>query len=386
MSKFSVYLIILTVIIGVSGFFGFRVYSNFYGVPNDAPVGQYSFEVSSGQTLDALAEKFKEDKVINDTSAFLWQEKLNSIKPLQTGTYTIDLQNDTPKDLLAKIDSQTIKIAQEKEANKKPSIKVTIREGLQLDNVMKILEDNKIAKASELSEFAKNPANFNREIYPFLPDPLTCQYGDLQTCAKYYIEGYVYPNTYEFFEESTPEEVFTRFLTSFNNEVWAKLKNEVPLQDFSKAVIMASVLEKETGRPKTGVIASNRDEVNVERRIMAGVFYNRLENNMKWQSDVTAEYGHGRRLCQQTLKIENCLFLDSPEAQNLYNTYNVLGYPIAPVTSPVYDNIFAVLNPTENNNLFFVSDATGKKYFTPNEREHLRVIREVNEINRSLGV
>lgn len=386
MTKFSIISIILLIILGVLGFAGFNVYSQFYGVPKEAPTGDYSFEVKQGQTLSDIATKLEEDKVINNKGAFLLVARLNPIDPLQGGNYTIKLDKTTPEQLLVLIDQQTTTIAEEKAKNKKPTVKITIREGVTMDQIFALLEEKSVAKTAELAAYGSDPANFDRIVYPFLPAPLTCTYGDLKNCAKYYPEGYLYPNTYEFFLPSTPKEIYTKLLNGFNDSVWSKVKNNIGNKDFTKAIIMASVLEKETGRPKFGVTDKNRDEVNIERQNMSQVFYNRLEKGMKWQSDVTAEYGYGRKLCQQTLKIDNCLFLDSPEAQTKYSTYLNAGYPIAPVTSPQYDNVYAVLNPIPNNYIYFVSDATGKKYFSATEREFNQSIETVKKINRDLGV
>jgi len=107
---------------------------------------------------------------------------------------------------------------------------------------------------------------------------------------------------------------------------------------------------------------------------------------MKWRSDVTAEYGHGRKLCQQTFEVENCIYLSDPLAQNLYNTYNVKGYPIGPVTNPQFYNVKAALNPIDNDNLYFVSDAIGRKYFSETEAEFNQSIEKVKQINRDLGI
>jgi UPF0755 protein len=386
MTKFSIITIILVIILGVLGFTGFNFYNQFYGVPKDAPKGDYSFEVKQGQTLSDLADKLVTDKVINNKGGFLLMARLNPIDSLQGGTYTISLDNSTPEQILELINVETANIATEKAKNKKPTVKITIREGLTMDQIFALLDEKSVTKATEMAEYAKDPTNFDRALYPFLPQPLTCTYGDPKTCAKYYPEGYLYPNTYEFFVPSTPKEVYTKLLNSFNDSVWSKVKNNLNGKDFTKAVIMASVLEKETGRPKFGVSDKNRDEVNIERQNMSQVFYNRLEKGMKWQSDVTAEYGYGRKLCQQTLKIDNCLFLDSPDAQTKYSTYLNIGYPIAPVTSPQYDNVFAVLNPIPNSFIYFVSDATGKKYFSTTEREFNQSIQNVKKINRDLGV
>lgn len=386
MTKFWIITTLIAIFLGVGGFFGFNTYSNFYIPPNEAPTGKYTFTVKKGDNLSVIASQLEKDKVIKSRSAFLIQEQLNPISPIQEGQYTIELNKENPEGVLRLIDAETKKITAAIVENKKPSVRVTIREGLTADQVFATLEEKGVVKAADMTNFALSSANFDKQIYPFLPKPLTCQYGNIQTCAKYYIEGFLYPNTYDFFVPSTPAEVFKKFLDTFNQIVWQKVSPNIGDKDFQKAIIMASVIEKETGRTKTGITEANRAEVSQERKDVAGVFYNRIANGMKWQSNITVEYGTGKRTCEQTLKIDNCLYLDSPEAKNQYNTYLVPSYPIAPITSPEYDCVLAALNPSQNNYLFFVSDATGKTYFSSTDQEHVRTIRRVQEINTSLGV
>jgi UPF0755 protein len=386
MTKFWIITILISIVLAVIGITGFNVYGNFYTAPSDAPTGNYVFTVKKGDTLSVIAAQLEKDKIIKSRSAFLIQEQLNPISPIQEGQYSIKLNKENPEGVLQLIDAQTKEITANISKNQKPSVRVTIREGLTLDQVFAILEQNKLVKASEMTEFAKKPSNFNKQTYEFLPEPLSCNYGDIKTCAEYYIEGFIYPNTYDFFVPSTPTEIFKKFLDTFNQTVWQKVKSNLNGKDFQKAIVMASVIEKETGRTKNGINDSNRAEVNEERKNVAGVFYNRIENGMKWESNITVEYGTGRRTCEQTLKLDNCLYLDDPDAKTQYNTYQISSYPIAPITSPEYDCIVAALNPTKNDYLFFVSDATGKTYFSSTDSGHVQNIQKVQQINRSLGV
>ena len=144
---------------------------------------------------------------------------------------------------------------------------------------------------------------------------------------------------------------------------------------------MGSVIEKETGRPITGVNNSNLEEVNTERKNVASVFYNRLSNNETWSSDPTVVYGSGKRVCQSTLTVEGCVFLNGVESKNKYNTYDNVGYPIGPITSPQWYNIQAALEPTKTDYLFFVSDGIGRKYFAQNNSGHEANIAKVQKIN-----
>lgn len=387
MSKIIIFLSIFCILFGILGFFGFRTYNQFYGVPKNSPKGEYSFEVKAGESIKEVSQTLEEDKVINNSGAFLLLVKAGVVETLQQGTYTIKLENDPPKEVLEKINQESLKIAKaKKDTGNKPSIKITFKEGETLDQMMAKLDSNKLSDIETLKSFVSTPENFDQIKYPFLPKPLTCKYGETRDCAKYYPEGYLYPDTYTFFTDATPKEIFEKMLDNFTLRVWQKLTPaEKAKTDFHNIITMASVIEKESGRPIEGVKASNEDEVNNERKEIAGVFYNRLEEDISWGSDPTGTYWSGKTFCQQTFtkgELKDCIYTDSPEVANLYNTYLHKGYPIGPITSPQLANIQAALNPIKTENIFFVSDRTGKKYFAKTQAGHEANIQKAQRINQ----
>ena len=357
----------------------FAIYSSFF-VTKPSPTGDYTLEVKQGENLLTIGEKLSKDSVISQSLSLSILAQTREKFILQPKKYNLKLPAN-PTEILDQIESQSKIIAPI--VNKK-SIKLTIKEGDTVDTIISKLDQNKVAKSVELITIAQDYTTFYNSKYPFLPKPLTCGYSKTN-CAKYYLEGYLYPDTYEFFEDSAPQDVFGKMLSNFDTKVWQKIPTDkkMNMEVFHKAVIMASAIEKETGRPIDGVNAENKAELIEEKKIMAGVFFNRLTENMKWESDPTGTYGTGKSLCQQTLKNQkDCLYLDSPEVQNKYNTYLNVGYPIGPITSPTVDSITAVLQPKENDFLLFVSDASGKKYFAKTNLEHEQNISKVQKINQ----
>ncbi|MEM1312015.1 MAG: endolytic transglycosylase MltG [Patescibacteria group bacterium] len=375
---------IIIIIVGIFISVGYNIIAYYFITPSGSPEGSYELVVASGDSVETVADALAEDEVIPSENSLLLQARLNSFNTIQQGNYTLELP-DSPEGVMLQIRSQSNDISQKlAELNSKPEVKITFKEGETLDQMIDKLAEKKVASKEDLESLANQHEVYDISKYPFLPEPLSCDYGDIGSCAKYYLEGYLYPDTYNFTESMDPKQVFQTFLNNFNNKVWSKIEDQITREGFYDVVTLASVLEKETGRTK-GVTAETKDELSQERKIMAGVFYNRLEQDMKWQSDVTAEYGTGKKLCQQTFEVENCMLLDSPLAKTMYNTYQNVGFPIGPITSPQVDNIQATLNPDENNYLFFVSDVTGKKYFAETADEHFQVIREVNIINNELS-
>jgi UPF0755 protein len=255
-----------------------------------------------------------------------------------------------------------------------------------MDEIAQILGKNGVVNSDEFLKYVQNTSDLDSQKYAFLPQKLSCTYGQLKMCAKYYLEGYLYPDTYSFFKQSTPKDVVEKMLANFDTKVWSKLSKKPTAAEFYKALTMASVIEKETGRTKGGVTQRNVESVNKERAEVAGVFINRMSQNTSWQSDVTASYGHGFKICQQTIKVEGCKFLDDPDTNTKYNTYIIKGYPIGPVSNPDVNNIKAALSPVDTDALFFVMDGTGKTYFASTENQHFANIEAVKQVNADLGL
>jgi UPF0755 protein len=375
------YFFVLIIVLGVASlsYFG---YLTFFQIPADSPSGKYTLNIQTGDNLSVVADYLKEDEVISSKGAFMFRGKyLNSLGSLQIGEYSIEVPA-SQQNLLEQIKSQSQqKTKKNQELANREAKKITVKEGENLDSIVGKLDKAGVVKASKMKNFLQNPKSFDTEQYEFLPEALDCDYGNIKECAKYYPEGYFYPDTYSFFVDSTPKEVTAKFLDNFKNKVWSKLSKEVGSQDFQKIVIMASVIEKETGRPG-GVTSKNKNTLAEERKVMAGVFFNRLDEKMKWQSDPTIEYGTDARICQKTLEIDNCFYLNDDKAKHLYNTYIMNGYPVGPISNPQFDNIQAVLQPVENNYLFFLSDKSGKKYFSQTNSEHSQKILEIKKMNQ----
>ncbi len=344
--------------------------------------GNYFIQVKAGDNLSITGDKLANDGVINSGWALPLKAQFKDKWTFYPGRYQLQLPA-SPEQILDQMQIQAKLIEEQNQNKSKNSAKITFREGDTVDDIIQRVTKSGIANESEMVKIAQDPKTFSQSEFGFLPPSLNCQYGKLDNCAKYYLEGYLYPDTYEFATPITPKEIYTKLLKNFDKKVWQKINSKPDPKAFAQVINMAAVIERETGRPIEGVNNSNRDEFIQEKRLMAGTFFNRLKENMKWQSDPTVTYGTGKSLCQQTLKSQtNCLFLNSPEVKTKYNTYQNVGYPIAPTTSPTVDSIQAVLNPVKNDYLFFVSDASGKKYFAQSNTQHEANIAKVEQINK----
>ncbi len=170
------------------------------------------------------------------------------------------------------------------------------------------------------------------------------------------LEGYLYPDTYYLTREiRTAEEIITLQVRRFQ-EVWGELvKDMSPEPDMVNTVILASMVEKETGS-------------SPERPLIASVFKNRLRKGMRLQSDPTVVYGVAGYSGVITRK-----HLKTPTP---YNTYVIEGLPIGPIANPGREALHAVLFPATSKFLYFVSKNDGTHQFSTNLKDHNRAVRK----------
>lgn len=194
------------------------------------------------------------------------------------------------------------------------------------------------------------------EEYWFLTDDI------LNEEIYYPLEGYLFASTYEFYQNSSIEDIVRRMLDGMDS-VLSKYKEDIEASEYSvhEILTLASIVEGE---------ASTSDD----RAGVAGVFYNRLNARWSLGSDVTTYYAIGLDF------YERDLYQSEINDVNAYNTRSsaMAGrLPVGPVCSPSEASIVAVINPSEHDYYFFVADKTGKTYFTRTNAEHDAKIREL---------
>lgn len=215
--------------------------------------------------------------------------------------------------------------------------KVTFPEGLRLEEVAKILEKNGIIDEEMFLKAATNKELLSKSNIPFNS-----------------FEGFLFPDTYTFFEGSSAEEIIKRMVQRFF-EVYRKefKSSKIPLDTL---VILASIVEEEAA-------------VDEERPLIASVYLNRLKKGMLLEADVTVQYAlgkHKERLTYNDLKI------NSP-----YNTYIHKGLPPGPICSPGKASLLAVVNAPTTPYLYFVARGDRRHIFSKTLEEHLRAKKKV---------
>jgi UPF0755 protein len=176
--------------------------------------------------------------------------------------------------------------------------------------------------------------------------------------ANEHPEGRFYPDTYNFPAHMTDLDFLKRAYEAMSarlEQEWAGRAKELPYNSPYEALIMASIVERETAVPE-------------EREEIAGVFVRRLQTGMRLQTDPTVIYGMGDRY-QGNIR-RNDLLTDTP-----YNTYTRAGLPPTPIAMPSGEAIHAALHPTAGRSLYFVAKGDGSHYFSATLAEHEAAVR-----------
>lgn len=231
------------------------------------------------------------------------------------------------------------------------SIKVTIPEGKQVSQMGTILEEKGICKKKA---FMKACTEGDYSDWKFLKGIRTKERING-------LEGYLFPDTYYFDENTEPEQVIAAMLARFEEKVYTeKIRKKADKMGFSldEIVILASMAESEA-------------VTEADRKTVTGVFRNRLERGDRLQSCVTVEYA--KRMKKTIISLADTQY-DSP-----YNTYMYPGLPLGPICCPGMVSINAVLYDEDNDYYYFQSDQKGRLHFAESYQEHRAIQKEVQK-------
>ncbi|MGH1417566.1 MAG: endolytic transglycosylase MltG [Hyphomicrobiaceae bacterium] len=182
-------------------------------------------------------------------------------------------------------------------------------------------------------------------------------------------EGSMMPDTYQIAKGTSRADVLKRMQTAqqaFIDKMWETRAANLPIKTKQEAIILASIVEKETG-------------IKSERQHVASVFMNRLNKGMRLESDPTIIYG----LVGGKGSLGRGITKTERKQKTPYNTYTIKGLPPTPIASPGRKAIMAVLNPAATNDYFFVADGTGGHKFSETFREHIAAVKNWRKIERA---
>ncbi|MCL4674292.1 MAG: endolytic transglycosylase MltG [Sphingomonadaceae bacterium] len=283
------------------------------------------FVIPTGSTLTSVANKLEAEGLVSSGRGFLLRAKLlGGSRPIQAGEFLLE-PGMSQGDILSAFQSGDV-------------IRrfITIPEGMPSILVWERL---------------------------MAEDKLT---GEIPVPA----EGSVLPDTYDFETGESRTAVLARMQAAMQNylaEAWPRRVPGIAVDNVKDAVILASIVEKETGQPS-------------ERRMVAGLYSNRVKKGMFLQADPTIIYPItkgkplGRRIRQSEIA-----------AINDYNTYSMAGLPKGPITNPGRESIAAVLNPEKTDALYMVADGSGGHEFNADYAAHQRAVDKWYALRREKG-
>ncbi|MDD6796070.1 MAG: endolytic transglycosylase MltG [Clostridiaceae bacterium] len=316
--------------------FGLLYYKNVVNSPFKTNDSNITFKVTEGEAFNTLLDELDENGVLKNKFLVKLNVKVNKYNiQLLPGTYEIN------SDISLEEFIKTI----QQESSSGNAIEVTIPEGFTINQIADRFAEKELFTKDEFLDAINN--------YP-LPD-----YVKSNSKKKYNLEGYLYPDTYFFTEDTKPEDAikmmikeFEKALDKAEKETGTTLNND----EIEELVIKASLVERE-------------GYLNEERPLIASVINNRLKKDMALEFCSTVNYiiGYDK---DNTVLSNNDIKVDSP-----YNTYKNKGLPVGAIASPGYASIKACLAPTDTDYLYFMRlyDQGGKHHFSTTYEEHRKV-------------
>lgn len=300
------------------------------------------FEVESGMTTKQLAERLLEKGIIKNPLVFNIYAKMYGYDvQIKSGKYLVSPSMSSVEIIEKMVSGEVIK----------DDVRVTIPEGITLEQIAQIFENNGLVSKEEFLTASK-PDNFKGE-YEFLRD--FPQNSDL--------EGFLFPDTY-FLPKDKPAQYYVEVLLNQFKEVCIDnldllSKSEDTGLSLRETIVLASIVEAEA-------------KLDNEKPIIAGVFYNRIKTRKPLESCATVEYAlkeHKEVLTLKDLEIE------SP-----YNTYKYVGLPPGPIGVPGLKSIAAAVNPEDVEFLYFVANGDGSHTFSKTFYDHIKATKRIQGV------
>lgn len=335
--------IILIILIG--GLSSYLYISSALKPVNPKSEEEINVEIPLGSSSSEIANILEEKGIIKDKRVFRFFIKFKNYSGFQAGDYTL-----SPSLTLHEIveELQSGKIIDE------PTHTVTIPEGKTLEQIASIFA-NKFEFTKEEFMTTVNDEDYLNELIDKFPNLLTEDILNEQIQVP--LEGYLFPITYDFYEDEPTIETIVEMMIEQTNDIFENYHDLVVEQDMSvhEILTLAAVVERES-------------KFSEDRPKVAQVYLNRLAKNMKLQSDITAFYGIDHKAV---------VTYEDIEVKTPYNTYVIDGLPVGPIASPSIESIEGVLQPEGDDfsYLYYFSRPNGETFYSETLEEH-GVIKE----------
>jgi len=315
------FLLLLLVILG-----GVYIWQGIYLPINQNSKEEVTFSIKKGEGTKEIAVNLEKEKLVRVATLFRIYTIFTGVSgKLQAGEYLISPSMTIPE------------IARKFVSGNVIEEKITIVEGWNLTDIAEYLG----GKGFKKEEFLELTQKDFSGTYDFLKDkPKSLN-----------LEGYIFPDSYKIRKEETIEDIINKTLQNFDKKIMQELRQEIEKQNKTifEIITMSSLLEKEVKTPE-------------DKKIVSGILWKRLENNMPLQVDATISFITGEK--PVNISIEETK-IDSP-----YNTYKYRGLPLGPICNPGIESIIAAIYPENSDYWYYLSTPEGKTIFSKTLEEH----------------
>ena len=338
----TIFLILGLLLLGTFGFYQYEI------SPTDKKsTATYEVVVKQGMSTSEIADLLKKKNLIRNSFFFKVYMKLNRKQTIKAATY--DLKKSMDLDTI-------ISLLEVGKAN--DDISITFKEGKTIKDYAKVLSTNTNISEEDFLAKMKDKTYLTSLInsYWFLTDTI------LNDDIYYGLEGYLAPATYNFKDKDVSIEEVVKTLLDQEETNLEPYKNKVNKANIHDILTLASMAELEGVKEK-------------DRKMIVGVFQNRLSKNMNLGSDVTTYYAFSEDMTKDL----------TSEMFNTYNPYNTRSsqmagkLPVGPICNPSKSSIEASINPTSSDYYYFVADKNGNVYYTKTSSEHSAKVKELKD-------
>ena len=359
LKAFFISLLIFLALISAGGYFGYQ-YVQSSLLPVDANSKEYvTVQIPEGSNVQEIGSALEHSGVIKHGVIFAFYAKYKNYSDLKAGYYNLQKSMST-EDIIKELQKGGTPEPQE------PSLAdLTIPEGYTIDQITQAVgqlqgEFKEPLTAEAFLSKVQDDNFISQEVakYPNLLESLPTK----ESGVRYRLEGYLFPATYSIKESTTIESLIDEMLAAMDKTLaphYSAIKSKN--LTVNELLTIASLVEKEGAKTE-------------DRKLIAGVFYNRLNLGMPLQSNIAILYAQGK--LGQNISLADDAGIDT-SINSPYNVYTKPGLMPGPVDSPSQDAIEASINQTKSENLYFVANVTdGKVYYAVTQEEHDRNVAE----------
>ena len=333
----------------IAAFFLVMVYQTLFGRIEQP---QQMVTIEQGQTYYGLLPQWQNQIPLFSASVAKLYIKSQVDAPLHAGIYQLP-ENPTIAEALQILE----------QGAKAAMVKVQIIEGKTSKDLYQALRDNNNIEKEVLTAGSDNASIAQAlDLAGILPDSVT---NSSDPIVNHNLEGWFAPDTYYYGEGTSDKKVLTDLYKSQQKaltDAWENRAPDLPYNSPYEALVMASIIEKETSVPE-------------ERPLVSAVFRNRLVKNMRMQTDPTIIYGMGSRY-------DGNIRRKDIDEKTSYNTYQIDGLPPTPIALPSAASIEATLHPADSDALYFVATGNGGHKFTNSLAEHNQAVKDYLSVMR----